>query len=134
MKSFHKASQGWIDLALNLYAAIQVAKSVAIIAGSGAAAVAAYSKSWKLLAHLGAERKKARLREDQLTRDQIKAIRGSCEELAKSMGFKSLADLHRRTGDPEVSLKLLNAHYRRMRTLLEYQVKSKAVLPPDNDG
>ena len=134
IKSFHKSSPGWIDLALNLDAAIQVAQSVAVIAASGVAAVAAYSKSWKLLANLKAEREKARLREAQLTRDQIKAIRASCEELAKAMGFKSLTDLHRRTGDPEVSLKLLNAHYRRMRTLLNYQAKSKAVLPPENDG
>lgn len=134
VKSFHKASPGWIDLALNLDAAVQLAKSVAIIAGSGAATAAAYAKAWKLLANLKAEREKARLREVQLTRDQIKAIRGSCDELAKAMGFKSLADLHRRTGDPEVSLKLLNAHYRRMRTLVEYQTKSRAVLPPKNDG
>ena len=134
VKSFHKASPGWIDLALNLDAAIQLAKSVAVIAGSGTAAIAAYSKAWKLLANLRAEREKARLREVQLTREQIRALRGSCDELAKAMGFKSLTDLHRRTGDPEVSLKLLNAHYRRMRTLLEYQAKSKAVLPPENDG
>lgn len=134
VRSIHKASPGWIDLALNIDVAIQLAKSVAIIAGSGTAAVAAYSKAWKLLANLRAEREKALVREAQAKRDQVKAVRATCEELAKSMGFKSLSDLHKRTGDPEVSLKLLTAHYRRMRTLLEYQSKSKAILPPENDG
>lgn len=134
VKSFHKASPGWIDLALNLDAAVQLAKSVAIISVSLASAAAAYAKSAKLLANLKAEREKAKLRVIQLRLDQIKAINKSCDELAKSMGFKSLAALNLRTGDPEVSLRLLNAHYRRMRILVDYKTKSKAILPPMNDG
>lgn len=133
LTSIHKASPGWIDLALNLDAAVSVAKSLAIIAGSIAAAAAAYKKAWTLLHSLRTEREKAKTQQLQLRQAQVKAIRGTCNELAKAIGFKSLADLHKRTNDPEVSLKLLAAHYRRMRTLLEFQQKDKAQLPL-NDG
>ena len=83
---------------------------------------------------LKAEREKSRLQQLQLRQQQIKAIRGSCDELAKSLGFKNLPDLHRRTNDPEVSLKLLAAHYRRMKVLVDYEEKEKVVLPFEDDA
>lgn len=133
IKSFHKASPGWIDLFLNLEVAREVAKSVAILSGAGVAAAAAYKKAYTLLASINTERAKAHMQQLQLRLQQIKALRASCDELAKAMGFKSVAELHTRTGDPEVSLKLLSAHYRRMRTLSDYQSKEKALLPIDKD-
>ena len=99
-----------------------------------AATAAAYAKSIKILANINADRKQARLREMQLDQQQIKVLRGSCEELAKSMGFKSLAELHRRTSNPEITLKLLGAHYRRMKILLDYTKNNKALLPTAIDG
>ena len=129
--SLHKASPGWIDLVLNLDAAVEVAKAIAVMSGSAAAAAAAYKKAWTLLLSIRTEREKAKVQQLQLRQSQVKAIRGTCDELAKGLGFKSLADLHKRTNDPEVSLKILAAHYRRMRTLLEFESKDKAVLPCD---
>lgn len=134
IKSFHKASPGWIDLLLNLDAAIEVAKSLAVLSSAAVAAAAAYSKAYKLLLSIRTERERARTQRLQLRQQQIKAIRGSCEELAKAIGFKSLAELNRRTGNPEVSLKLLSAHYRRMKTLLKFETKGKAQLPFDDDA
>lgn len=134
IKSFHKASPGWIDLLLNIDVAKDVAKSVAVLSGAGVTAVAAYKKAYTLLASIKTEREKARLQQLQLRQQQIKSLRASCDELAKVLGFKSLTDLHKRTGDPEVSLKLLSAHYRRMTTLLEYQSEGKAMLPFDDDA
>lgn len=127
--SIHKASPGWLELLLNLEAATTLAKSVAVLAGAGVTAVAAYAKASKILGSINAERERARLRELQLTKEQIKAVRGSCEELAKAMGFRNLAELHRRTGDPEVTLRLLGAHYRRMRLIVEYVDDEKVRLP-----
>ncbi len=129
IKSLHKASPGWIDLILHHDVAVELAKSVAALSGAVTAAAAAYKKTYTLLQSIKAEREKARLQVLQLNQHQIKAVRGCCEELAKAMGFKSLSDLHRRTGDPEVSLKLLSAHYRRMKVLQEYAAKDKALLP-----
>lgn len=133
IQSFHKASPGWIDLLLNVEAAKEVAKAVAALSGAGVAAAAAYKKAYVLLLSLKAEREKSRLQQLQLRQQQIKAIRGSCDELAKSLGFKNLPDLHRRTNDPEVSLKLLAAHYRRMKVLVDYEEKEKVVLPFEDD-
>jgi hypothetical protein len=132
LASMHKASPGWIELALNLDVAVQVAKSVALISGSLVAAAAAYKKAWTLLLSIRTERQKARNQQLQLRQSQVKAIRGTCEELAKCLGFKSLSELHNRTNDPEVSLKLLAAHYRKMRTLYEYESRGKIELPVDD--
>ena len=134
IQSIHKASPGWIDLVLNLEAAVTLAKSIATIAGSMALTAAAYTKAMKLIAQISANRQAARLREMQLTQQQIKAVRGCCDELAKAMGFKSLNELHQRTGNPEVSLKLMGAHYRRMKILLNFSQKQKAILPTEIDG
>lgn len=131
--SFHKASPGWIDLILNHDVAIEIAKSVAALSGAATAAAAAYKKTYTLLQSIKAEREKSRLQVTQLNQQQLKAVRACYEELAKTMGYKSLAELHDRTGDPEVSLKLLSAHYRRMRTLQEYQEKGKIFLPYDKN-
>lgn len=129
LRSIHKASPGWIELALNLDVAVEVAKSVALISGSSAAAVAAYKKAWTLLLSLRTEREKAKTERLRQKKNQVKEIRETCNELAKCMGFTSLADLHKRTKDPEISLKMLSAHYRRMRVLYEYEAKGKVHLP-----
>jgi hypothetical protein len=121
-----------IDLILHHDVAIELAKSVGALSGAVTAAAAAYKKTYTLLQSIKAEREKARLQVLQLNQQQIKAVRGCCEELSKAMGFKSLTELHRRTGDPEVSLKLLSAHYRRMKVLQEYAAKEKALLPYDD--
>jgi len=134
IKSFHKASPGWIDLLLNLDAAKEVAVSVAALSAAAVAATTAYKKAYTLILSLKTEREKARLQQLQLRTQQTKAIRASCEELAKALGFKSLAELHKRTADPEVTLKLLAAHYRRMKTLVDFESKDKAFLPFDNDA
>jgi hypothetical protein len=44
LKSMHKASPGWIDLYLNVDAAIQVAKAVGILATTAVAAAKAYAQ------------------------------------------------------------------------------------------
>ena len=134
IKSFHKASLGWIDLLLNVEAAKAVAASVAALSGAAIAGAAAYKKAYALLLSLKTEREKARLQQLQLRQQQIKAIHAACEALAKTMGFKNLAELHKRTGDPEVSLKLLAAHYRRMKTLTDFESKDKTFLPFDDDA
>jgi len=133
LKSMHKASEGWIDLLLNIEAAKELAKSVAIMSGSIVAAAAAYKKSSKLLRDIKIEREQARLQQIQLRQQQIKALRVTADELAKCMGFKSLVELDKRTNDPEVTLKLLAAQYRRMKTLLGFETKDKAQLPVDDD-
>ena len=129
LRSIHKASPGWIELALNLDVAVEIAKSVALISGSFAATTAAYKSAWTLLHSLSTERERAKTEQLRQKKKQIQEVREVCDELARCIRFSSLTDLHNRTNDPEISLKMLSAHYRRMRTLHEYDLKGKVRLP-----
>lgn len=134
IKSISYASPGWLDIFLNADVAIQVAKSVGILAGSAVAAVKAYASSMKMLSQVAVDRKKAKLQEMQLTQAQHKTFMAMCEDMAKFLGFKNVKELHARTGNPEVSLKLLAAHYRRTSQLVEFVREGKVELPPRTDG
>lgn len=129
IKSIQKSSPGWLDLFLNVDVAVDVAKSVAALSGAAAAATLAYKKIHNYLADINIYRKKIRLQEMQITQAQAKVINGMCVELAKFLGFKKIDELHQWTGNPEVTLKLLLAHYRRISILAEYVEKGKAELP-----
>ncbi len=132
ISSIHKASPGWLDLALHIDAAMAVAKSVAVLVASGAAAATSYSSAAKLISDIKKKREKTRLTTMQSKSEQLKAVHDLCNELASMLGFENLADLDRRTRDPEVSLKLLMAHYRRVLVLAQYVEEGKVVLPTKN--
>lgn len=134
VKSISYASPGWLDLFLNAGVAIQVAKSVGILAGSALGATTAYAKIIKTLSGIKAERERAKLHEMQLTQAQHKTLMGMCEDMAKFLGFKNVKELHQRTGSPEISLKLLLAHYRRTSALVEFVKNGQAALPDEIDG
>jgi hypothetical protein len=129
IKSINKSSPGWLDLFLNLDVAMQVAQSVATLSAAGAAAVLAYKKIHKTLTDIDVERKKKSLESLHLTQAQAKAVTEMCKEMGKFLGFENLKELHQYTGNPEVTLKLLLAHYRRLSTLIEYVNEGKAELP-----
>ena len=126
--SISYGSPGWIDMTLHIDAAIQVAKAVAIVAGSMVAAVAAYRKINRMLSDIRTDNETAKI---DRTLAQARLLRKLCEEMAGILGFEKLEDLHKRTGDPETSLKLLLAQFRRVKRLAEYLQKGKAGLPID---
>jgi len=127
--SIQKSSPGWLDLLLNVDVAIQVAKSVGVLLGTAVAAAKAYSSIQKILSDLNTYRKKNNVQNAKLTQAEIKAMMGMCNDIAKYIGFKNVAELHRHTGNPEVSVKLLLAHYRRLKIMLKFVQKGKAALP-----
>lgn len=131
IKSIHKASPGWLELFLNADVAIQVAKSVSALAGAGVVATEAYSKIQKTLSQIKVDREKDTLHKLELTQAQHKTLMCMCEDMAKFLGFKSVNKLHSRTGSPEISLKLLSAHFRRTNVLLEYVKDKKIELPEE---
>lgn len=126
--SIQKASPGWLDLLLNANVAGQVAVAVTTLAGAGTAALAAYKKAYQLILRINAERRNAQVAKMTAAAAQVKAMNAMCVELAKNLGFKSLKELHEHTGDPEVSLKLLMAHHRRLSVLVAYAAEGKATL------
>ena len=120
-------------MALNADVAIKVAKAVTALAAASVAATAAYASIQKTLTGIKVSREKARLEYMQITRAQVQQVLKMCDDIAQFVGFKNVKDLHRRTGNPEVSLKLLLAHYRRMRSLVDFRKKGKAILPTDDE-
>ena len=128
VKSISYASPGWLDVLLNPEVAIQVAKSVGILAGSAVAAAKAYTSTMKYLSQVAVDRKRAQLQAMQITRDQHKTLVLMCEDMAKFLGFKSVKELHQHTGSPEVSLKLLAAHYRKTSQIVEFVNDGKVEL------
>lgn len=128
IKSIQKSSPGWLDLFLNTNVAAQVAAAVSTLSGAAVAAAAAYKKAYNLLLSINAARRKSGVEKMKATASEMKAFNEVCVELAKNMGFKNLKDLHDHTGDPEISMKLLMTHYRRMLVLVEYEQAGKATL------
>ena len=68
----------------------------------------------------------------RLTLDEAKIVTDMCDEMARFLGFRNLKELHRYTGNPEVTLKLMLAHFRRISTLVEYVENGKVALPVDS--
>jgi hypothetical protein len=132
IKSISKSSPGWLDLFLNVDVALQVAQAVASLSGASVAAAWAYKSITKVLADINLDRKRGVLQEMQITQAQAKVITSMCVEMAAFLGFKNLKELHQYTGNSEVTLKLMLAHYRRISTLVEYVHEGKAALPFDS--
>lgn len=127
--AIRKESPGWLDLVLNPQVAAQVAASVATLSGSAVAAAAAYKKAYSYLLSVNAARRREAIQRMTATAAEMKAFNSLCIELAKNLGFKSLEELHQRTGNPEVSFKLLLAHHRRLQDLVDLQESGKIFLP-----
>ena len=132
IKSIRKESPGWLDLFLNADVAIQVAKSVSALAGAGVVTTKSYSTAMKTLSQIKVNRERAKLQELQLTQSQYKTLTSMCDDIAKLLGFKNIKELRERTGNPEVSLKLLAAHFRRTNVLLKFVKDGKVKLPEDS--
>jgi hypothetical protein len=126
--SMKKASPGWLDLVLNVDVAYHLAAGVSTLAAAGYGAVATYKKAYQLILSINEARRKYRVDGMKADATQMKMINLLCVELAKNLGFKSLKELHEYTGDPEISMKLLMSHHRKMDTLLKYDEKGKASL------
>ena len=128
ISSIQKASPGWLDLLLNVNVAYQVAAAVSTLSAAAVAAAAAYKKAYQLMLSVNAARRRSGVERLSATAAELRAFNSVCSELAKGLGFKNLAELHAHTGDPEVSMKLLMAHQRRMSVLVEYEIRGKATL------
>lgn len=129
LRSIKYASPGWIELAINADVAIQLAKSISALSAAGAVAVKSYAAAAKALRELNAHRKKKELEHLKLTAEQHKEMARLSNEHAKHLGFKSVAALIQHTGNPEIALRLLLAHHRRIDELIRLTVEEKAQFP-----
>lgn len=123
------ASPGWIDLVMNPEVAIKVAEAVSTYIGIGVAAMEGYKRIDKARLEIASNRKRHQMEFAQLSTNEIKYLNEMSEEIAKNLGFKNLNKLNQRTKNPEVTLKLLLAHHRRIKKISEYISNGKAQLP-----
>lgn len=123
------ASPGWIDLLMNPDVALKVAQSLGILIGAGVAAVEAFKRIDKARLEMARNRKRNQMELVKYSADEAKYLNQMSEELAKNLGFSNLEKLNARTKNPEVTLKLLLAHHRRMNKMAEYVASGKASLP-----
>ena len=129
--SIRYSSPGWLDILVNPDVAIQVATSLGILMGTAVAAAKTYRKAYQTLLEINELRRKGELRKTEVTAARLRATVEASEAIANHLGFDSLKELNERTGSPEVSLRVLLAHYRRMETLHEFVNTGKAQLPEE---
>jgi hypothetical protein len=127
------ASPGFIELYLSLPLAVHIASAVTAVAGSILACNKVYNQIYTDLQRRKLLRMEVEQKKIELTRDEIDLVVDSSEILANMMGIDSADAIHNRTGNPLISLKILLSVYRRIRTLAEYQNKSKANLRTLNE-
>jgi hypothetical protein len=129
--SMQYASPGWIDLGLYVGTAISLRSMLVAISS----AVRHVNETYNLIQNGIHERelnkielKQAKLK---LERENHDFVIESCEKMAELMGFKHLKQMHKRTGNPFVSLKMLLAIYRRLRDLQKFEIEGKTRIGAD---
>ena len=127
------ASPGFMDILLNPDVALQVAKSIGILLGVGVAAAEAYKRIYKAYLAIRAARRKHNAEFAVYSATETQALSKMSNDLAKHIGFENVSELEKRTKNPEVTLKLLMAHYRRLDILGEFVREGKIALPESTD-
>lgn len=125
------ASPGWMDIFLNPDVAMKIAASVGALIGLGVTAVEAYKRIDKARLEIAKNRKMQQMEFADFSANEAKFLNSMSEEICKNLGFESLQQLQARTKNPEVTLKILMAHHRRISKLAEFVREGKIKLPID---
>jgi hypothetical protein len=120
-----------MDLLLQGEVAIRIAISVATLLAAGVGGVEMIKRIDQARLEMARRRSAQRAERAELTLSEITSLIAMSEALAKAIGFGSLEALQERTKDPELTLKLLSAHYRRLQELADYVQTGKVALPPE---
>jgi hypothetical protein len=123
--SMQYASPGWIELGLIESAAKAVEHIVKTVAHSIDHINATYNSIRKGISDRKLADIKVKREQLILDREELEFLQHSAETLSQMMGLNNLAELHEKTGDPLISLKILLSLYRRVRMLAAYQLKGK---------
>lgn len=125
LRSMRYASPGVIELLLAVVIAERIAALVIRIAHAVSAIDKAYSEIIKNLMDRKLLRLKTESEELRLERDQLAYITECAARIAEILGIRDISALHRVTGSPYKSLKMLLALYRRVRQLVRFDEKGK---------
>ena len=126
IKSIQFASPGYIELTLIVAVALSIKKIVQSFTESANELHNLYNNIYKGMHERKMMRIEAKRQELLLTKEQINFAIDSAENLSKLMGFRNLYEVQRLTQNPLATLKILLSFYRKIKKLVEYDVKGKA--------
>lgn len=128
------ASPGWLDLGLYVSVAISIKCMLVAFSVAGRHLNDTYTKIQQGIYERKLNTLKLRKKEFEIESERVKFVKTSCQEMATLMGFKHLKEVHELTKDPLVSLKMLSALYRRLRTLEEFESAGKTKIKDKNEN
>ena len=127
------ASPGWLDLGVYVAAAIAIRQMLIAFSEAGRHLNETYSRIQEGVHKRKLNQIKLRKQELELEGERVRFVVTSCDEIARLMGFKHLKQMHALTGNPLVTLKMLCAIYRRLRTLSEFEADGKTKITKDEN-
>jgi hypothetical protein len=122
----HYGSPGWIDLGLVVAVAVAIRSSVGAFVRAARELHDLYDAIYKGMRERKLMDISVKRQELSLEREKLEFIEDSTARLARLLGVGAPEKLHRRTGNPLASLRILLSYYRRVRTLARYSEKGKA--------
>jgi hypothetical protein len=123
--SMQYASPGWIDIGAYVTIAMGIQQMLIAFSKAGRHLNDTYNKIQDGVRKRKLNDIKLRKKEFELEGERLKFIKTSAEEMAKLLGFKKLEEMHKITGNPLITLKMMLSLYRRLRILDEFEEKGK---------
>lgn len=123
--SMQYASPGWIDLGLYVATAVSIRSMLISLSSTARHINETYNQIQNGIHENKLNKIKLKRAKLKLARDNLNFVEESCGKMAKLIGFKHLQQMHERTGNPLVSLKMLLALYRRLRDLQKFENEGK---------
>ncbi len=124
--SIRYASPGWIELALAVGVAANLGRLVSTFVKAGHELNGLYSEIYKGLNDRKLMKVNAKREELDLRQDEVRFLEDATQRLSRLMGFPNVAAIHRLTGNPLATIKILLSIYRRLRKLAAYEEAGKA--------
>jgi hypothetical protein len=124
--SLQYASPGWLELSLIIGVAIAVERLVKSIAAILKQANSTYQEIHEGLSNRKLLRIEVKRRELELERSHDEYIEECVLRMTRLLGLSEVGQMHEKTGSPLKTLKILLSLYRRIRTLVGYEMNGKA--------
>ncbi|MFS8375943.1 hypothetical protein JH314_00325 [Xanthomonas campestris] len=124
------SSPGWMDLALNVPTAIEVALQLAAVVSVPTLIANRVRALLAAIRVIKEDAEKYKVSRTALALEHAEKLNALSNEVAKSMGFDSFQKVIEASRDPLVSSTIILAHHRRMAELANFVKTGKALLPP----
>lgn len=124
--SIQYASPGWMELSVVVLVATNLQRIVKCFVESGIELNRLYSDIRKGLHDREMMKIEAKRASLELEKEQRDFAIESAEKLSALLGFEHIAELHKLTGNPLASLKILLSFYRKIKILAKYETSGKA--------